>query len=547
LNFDAFEDKGIAAPPIVWRAVPGSQTLTLSCPADVILAEGTRGSMKTDTQIQSFRRHVGKGYGRHWRGIIFDRQYKNLDDMVSKTKRWFVEYGDGARFLNSKSDYKWVWPTGEELLFRCVKVPDDYWEYHGQEFPFIGWNELTKYPDDSLFEAMMSCNRSSFRPQDYPITIDGDIYRETGQLVAVEKKNPKAIKHELPEIPLVVLATTNPYGVGHNWVKKRFIDVAAPGEVVRKTINVYDPRTKNRIDILRTQVRIFCSYKENIYLSPQYIATLESVVDPNKKKAWLSGIWDINSGGMFDAYWDSFYHVVQPFHIPNSWSIKRSFDWGSSKPFSVGWWAESDGSDVVLPDGTTRPTVRGDVFRLSEWYGCTGRSNEGLRLLDTEISEGIIRREMAAGLLDRVKPGPADNSIFDVLNGNSVAANMAKKVKIDGTLQKGVQWVRSDKSAGSRKAGWGKCQQYLKNAVPESFEYLDEDGETRRGYRPREKPGMFFFSNCKFAIELFPSLPRDEVDQDDVDTDSEDHIGDEIRYYILSLGGGVGSGTTKGT
>jgi hypothetical protein len=41
------------------------------------------------------------------------------------------------------SELRWVWPTGEELLFRFGKEESDYWDYHGQEFPFIGFNELT--------------------------------------------------------------------------------------------------------------------------------------------------------------------------------------------------------------------------------------------------------------------------------------------------------------------------------------------------------------------------------------------------------------------
>src|SRR5690349_7669572 len=145
---------------IAWRALKGSQTLALSCPAQIIVYHGTRGPGKTDVQLIRFRRRVGLGYGRHWRGVIFDREYKNLDDLVSKSMRWIPNIHDeaqkGPRFLSSKSDYRWVWPTGEELLFRAIKKPSDYWAYHGQDFPFIGWNELTKFPTDELFDSLMS-------------------------------------------------------------------------------------------------------------------------------------------------------------------------------------------------------------------------------------------------------------------------------------------------------------------------------------------------------------------------------------------------------
>ena len=520
---------------IAWKPLPGSQTLALSCPADLIVFHGTRGPGKTDSQLIRFRRNVGQGYGRHWRGIIFDREYKNLDDLVSKSMRWFPEIremgetkGD-ARFLSSKSDYRWVWPTGEELLFRAVKKPTDYWGYHGQEFPFIGWNELTKFPNADLFDAMMSCNRSSFRPEDFPIyVLDGQ---------------GNEVQTLLPEMPLEVFATCNPHGVGHNWVKKRFINVAPPGKIVRRVVNVFNPRTQQREDIVKTQVHIFGSYRENIYLSPEYIAELEMITDKNKKVAWLEGSWDIMAGGMFDDVWDSFYHSVVPFDIPSHWRIDRSFDWGSSKPFSVGWWAESDGSDVKLRDGTWRSTVRGDVFRIAEWYGWSGKANQGLKMLAKDIAAGIIKREIAMGLYKKVHAGPADNSIWDTENGNSIAADMLRQVTLeDGSKHPGVEWVRSDKSAGSRKAGWEKIRLYMSNALPQ---YIVRDGQRLRV--PREHPGLFVFNTCTQFLDLVPSLPRDEEDLDDVDTDSEDHIGDEVRYEILSKKVGARMGKTKGT
>lgn len=520
-----------------WRPLPGSQTLALSCPAHIIVYHGTRGPGKTDSQLIRFRRNVGQGYGRHWRGIIFDREYKNLDDLVSKSMRWFPEIQeegasakDKPRFLSSKSDYRWVWPTGEELLFRAVKRDTDYWGYHGQEFPFIGWNELTKFPTDTLFDAMMSCNRSSFRPEDFPLDVYDDDRNVVGQRF-------------LPEIPLEVFATCNPHGVGHNWVKKRFINVAPMGQIQKRVVNVFNPRTQQREDIVKTQVHLFGSYKENIYLAPEYIAELESITDQNKRRAWLQGDWDIVAGGMFDADWDSQHHKIKNFRIPHSWYIDRSFDWGSSKPFSVGWWATSDGSDVQMPDGTWRSTIKGDTFRIAEWYGWSGKANQGLNMLANKIAAGIVERELAMGIYGRVKPGPADNSIWDTENGNSIAVDMAKSVTVKGSVYSGVSWIRSDKSAGSRKAGWEKIRKYLQDGLPQYVQ--DTNGVKIRV--PRERPGMFVFETCTLFLDLFPILPRDEKDPDDVDTDSEDHIADEVRYEILSKANHATSGKTKGT
>lgn len=516
-------------PRIVWSPLAGSQTLAMSCPAHVILYHGSRGPGKTDAQLMRFRRWVGQGFGRHWRGVIFDREYKNLDDLVSKSMRWFPEFKDGARFLSSKSDYRWVWPTGEELMFRTVKKASDYWSYHGQEFPWIGWNEITKYPTDELFDAMMSCNRSSFRPQDFH---SGVFDSTTGQEIA------------LPKMPLEVFATCNPYGAGHNWVKKRFINAAPMGKISSKAVNVFNPQTQQREDVVKNQVHLFGSYRENKYLAPEYVAELESMTDKNKRKAWLQGDWDVVAGGMFDDVWDSLHHIIKPFKIPETWRIDRSFDYGSSKPFSVGWWAESDGSPIIV-DGKEFSTIRGDIFRIGEWYGTSGKTNQGTRMLANDIAAGIVEREWHMGIHKRVVPGPADNSIWDSENGNSIAAEMARKVRvrIDGVekLLPGVNWTRSDKSAGSRKDGWENTRKYLAHALPY---------ETKNGVdipRKRERPGMFAFNTCVYFIDLFPVLPRDEEDMDDVDTESEDHIGDEVRYKVLSVMLRSRIGRTKGT
>lgn len=488
---------------VVWSPLAGSQELALSCPCHHILYEGTRGPGKTDAQLMKFRRYVGLGYGKFWRGVIFDREYKNLDDLVSKSQRWFPEFKDGARFLSAKSDYKWIWPTGEELLFRRIKVIGDYWNYHGQEFPFIGWNELTKYPDSELFDTMMSCNRTSFIPQDYPVWIDGN---NTPQF--------------LPDIPLMTFATTNPFGAGHNWVKRRFIDVAGPGEVVRKTTNVFNPRTQRREDVTKTQVRLFGSYKENKYLDPMYIAELENMKNPNRRRAWLWGDWDIVAGGALDDLWDASTHIAPRFKIPKGWTVDRSFDWGSAKPFSVGWWAEANGEEVKLPDGSRWAPPPGTLIRIYELYGTEELgSNRGVMWGPRKIAKEVKRIDdmlLEDGWIARkVRPGPADGMIFDVKptdfenEAESIAAAM---------LDEGVEWERADKSPGSRKNGLILMRDRLQASIE------------------AEDAGIYIMQNCPATLALLPVVPRDEKDQDDVDTEAEDHIYDEVRYRVLKGG-----------
>lgn len=473
---------------VIWTPFEGMQELALTCPANEILLEGTRGPGKSEIQLALFRKEVGQGYGTHWRGVIFDRAYKNLDDLVTKSKRLFGAFNDGARWLSGKADYKWVWPTGEELLFRQLKTADEYSNYHGQEFPYIGWNELTKYPDARLYDDMISCNRASFLPPP-----DGSI----------------------PPIPLRIVSTTNPLGPGHNWVKHRFIDPAPPGALQEKWTKVFNPRTQREEMTKRTTCRLFCSYKENKALSPEYIAYLESIADENKRKAWLLGDWDITSGGALDDVWSGA-NIVPNFNVPPSWKLDRSFDWGSTHPFSVGWWAEATGEEMTLPNGQVWAPVKGSLFRFCELYGAKDLDegvNEGIRASASQIADEILALE--ATMRERgwisgyVMAGPADNQIRNVNDSSTptIEASFAAK---------GVRWTPSDKSQGSRKIGLELVRQMVLNA------------------KTGEGPALYVMARCKAFLKTVPVLPRDDDDPDDVDTTAADHIYDDTRYRVLS-------------
>jgi len=472
----------------VWQPIPNSsQSLAMDARCHHVLYAGSRGPGKSDTQLMRFRRNVGRGYGPFWRGIIFDREYKNLDDLVIKSHRWFHAFNDGAKFLSSAKDYKWVWPSGEELLFRAIKQPDEYWGFHGHEFPFIGWNELCKYPTKQIYSMMMSINRTSFVP---------------------EKDNPS-----MPAIPLEVFSTTNPYGVGHGWVKREFIDVAPYGQVVRKTIDVFDPVTQQRVSVTKTQVTIFGTYKENIYLPLEYIAELEQQSDPNLRAAWLYGDWNIVAGGAISDVWDMATHVIPRFKVPQTWYIDRAFDWGSTQPFCCGWFAEANGETVTLSDGTEFAPKRGSLIMLADWYGTKEiGSNVGLRMSASDVADGINSFERAlleSGWITSLPlPGPADNSIRDVREAD--VDTIEKKM-----ADKQVRWIESDKSPGSRKIGLQLIRDRLEAA------------------KRKEGPGLYFMDNCRAALATIPILPRDEVKFDDVDTEAEDHPYDVVRYRVL--------------
>lgn len=468
----AAEPQAIPRPPerrsILWEAQPGSQQLFLSCPVPEILYEGTRGASKTDALLMKFAMYVGRGYASWWRGILFRQTYKQLDEIVVKTRRWFGAAFPNARLLGG-DQMKWVWPSGEELLLRHFAGPGDYQNYHGHEYPFIAWEELTTWPTMQGYEMMKACWRSSCPD---------------------------------PTMPRFYCSTTNPMGAGHNWVKTYFVDPAEPGKIIRDQ----DERGRAR----QPRVRIHGSIYENKALmrnDPKYVEELEGLSDPVLRAAWLFGSWDITSGGMFDDVWTQRV-VLPPFVIPDGWHIERAFDWGSSKPFSVGWWAKANGEDARMPNGELRPFNRGSLIRIAEWYGWNGKANEGSRMLSSDIARGIREREQLMGIAGRVFPGPADTNIFTVEDGKSIADNMALL---------GVRWEMAQKTPGSRKLGWEKMREMFGAASnPES-----------------DLAGLYTFDTCRHFIRTVKPLARSKKDPDDVDTETEDHCADEARYEVL--------------
>lgn len=468
------------APDVGWAPQPGSQQQFLRSPFFETLYEGTRGVGKTEALLADFAQHVGQGHGRAWRGVLFREESTQLEDVINKTLELFPQIWDEdeARYVGGNQS-KWKWATGEELLFRHMRRRQDYQKYHGHEYPWIGWEELTNWSSPVCYHLMKSCCRTS--------TLG---------------------------VPLKYRATCNPYGPGHGWVKAYFIDPAEPGVPFTPDVEgVFEQAGLQVPDGINLQgrraVRIKGHYTENRALmatQPDYAGFIAAAAEnPAQAKAWLEADWDIVAGGMFDDVWDREVHVLEgwaPAETPKSWRIDRAMDWGASKPFSVGWWAESDGTEA--PDGRTYP--RGTLVRIAEYYGWNGTPNEGVHLTDREIAHGIREREQQMEIHGRVRAGPAD---LDTMH----PGQQSMEATFRGA---GVPFQRV--TIKDRTAGWQVIRRMLREATRE---------------RP-EEPCLYVFESCRQFIRTVPTLPRKDDDPDDVDTEAEDHIADETRYRVTT-------------
>lgn len=463
---------------IAWAPQPGSQVEFLACPIFECLYEGTRGPGKTDALLMSFYMEVGKGWGAEWRGVIFRRTYPELQDLIEKSQKWFRKMCPAAKY--NQADHTWTFPDGEKLYLRHFLKEADYWKYHGHAYPFIAWEEICTWADDGGYKMMMSCCRSS-----------------------------------RPGIPMKYRATANPYGPGHNWVKARFnlpIKNKRNGNMVGRVIR----------DDEGTRVAIHGELRENkvlLHAQPDYPKRLRAAARNDAElKAWLHGDWNIVAGGMFDDVWSDEYNMVPSFpliQIPRGWRMSRSHDWGSSKPSSTGWWAESNGEGFEW-NGLIYGPVRGDLIRVAEWYNWTGKPNTGTRMTGWDTGRAILEQEIEWQINGRVMRGPADDSIFDPYDGHkSIAGDMAK------ATNNLIAWNRAGKNqTGGRMLGWDKMRAMMLAAQP------PQDG-------PREAPGFFVMDRCDQFFRTVLSLSRSDKNLDDINTETEDHIADEARYKVM--------------
>jgi hypothetical protein len=233
---------------------------------------------------------------------------------------------------------------------------------------------------------------------------------------------------------------------------------------------------------------------------PTYILRLHQSGSKALVRAWLEGDWSIIDGAFFDN-WDTTL-IVKPMdwlsYIPAHSLRFRAFDWGSAKPFSVGWYAVSDGT-WGLPEGA--------LLKYREWYGADG-PNKGLKLTTDLVAEGILAREKG----EYISYGVADPSIFIRNGGPSI---------MEGMLVKGVSWKRGD---NRREPGWAAMRQALGN-IP-LFPGAGPEEVTR--------PMLYFLECCEDSIRTIPVLQHDEDKMEDLDTEGEDHAGDETRYAVTS-------------
>jgi len=299
-----------------------------------------------------------------------------------------------------------------------------------------------------------------------------------------------------------ILCSSNPGNVGHHWVKNAFIDGVTPMEVRQMP----DEEGGMRRQYIPAKLADNPSMAQD---DPNYRARLRGLGSPQLVKAMEDGDWNVIVGAYFSEF-STARHVIKPFTIPAHWVRIRAMDWGSAKPFSVGWYAVSDGEFQAIP--------RGALVKYREWYGMAkGQPNVGLKLTAEQIGDGIVERETINGRGDRERIDVAvlDPAAFSEDGGPSHAERMGGR---------GAVFTRADNTRVARQGalgGWDMLRARLK-------------GETDENDVPIGPPMLFLFETCVHTIRTLPALQHDEHKPEDVNSDGEDHAGDETRYACMA-------------
>lgn len=288
----------------------------------------------------------------------------------------------------------------------------------------------------------------------------------------------------LDDIECLFVAGTNPGSRGHGFTKQLWLDKAFPDEFIHP------------IDYRSQFAYVPSKATDNPHLDKAYWSMLNTL-PLSLRKAFRDGDWNVFVGQAFQE-WTPSVHVIRPLMIPRGAPIYMTFDWGFGAPFSVGWWwVDADGR----------------VYRFNEWYGWNGTANQGLRLPDTDVVDGIVKRESKMGDLDlgrivRIAGPDCFQKRPDYRGGGQGPSTF------EVFAQKGIYLQCGDPN---RELKLRQFRERLR--IPR-----DERGEIV------ELPKMLIYENCEHFIRTIPTLTQDKNNLEDIDQQGEDHCfhGDTI-------------------
>jgi Terminase large subunit, T4likevirus-type, N-terminal len=444
---------------IVWSAgLNPAQWCLLECPVFEIFFGGARGGGKTDAMLGEWAKHAGL-YKEHAIGLMIRRTRTELVETIERSKEIYAPLG----WDFNETEKRWRAKNGARLRFAYLERDADADQYQGHSYTRIYVEEVGNFPSPAPVLKLMATLRSG------------------------------------AGVPVGLRATGNPGGVGHHWVRARYVDPAPLGHEV-----IVDPLSGLERIYIPSRV------ENNQYIDTEaYKQRLRSAGSAELVRAWLDGDWSVAIGAFFDN-WSNDKHVIRPFEVPKEWMRFRAMDWGSAAPFCVQWYAVvQDDYELSSEKSGVFILPRGCLVCYREYYGMVpGKPNVGIKRHADYVGKDIARKEDG----DTISYGVLDPSAFAEDGGPSIAERIAQG-------SKGTVWFRraDNKRVAQRGAmgGWDQLRARLEG---------DDEG----------RPMIVFFSTCVDSIRTIPFLQHDPDHPEDLLTDSEDHAADTCRYACMS-------------
>ena len=439
---------------MTWTPHEGKQDEFCSVGVFEALMGGAAGGGKTDCLVALALRQANHP---RYKGLILRRTFPRLQEVIDRCWELYPSIGGIYR----ATQHRWFFPSGATILLGHMQHEDDMYDYQGKQYHFIGWDELTQFTKKQYEYLVLSRIR----------TVDQDI-------------------------SVQVRATTNPGGIGHQWVKERFITNTTPGKVY------IDPVTETSRVFIPALVYDNPTIMEN---DPHYVKRLEGLPELEKKRL-LYGDWEAFEGQVFAELSQST-HGCEPFEIPPDWERYLVFDWGFAKPFAALWFAVD---------------FDGNIFLYREYYGCKTEDgiavgDVGVRKIAQEVAAEILKLEAMNG--DKVRMRVADPSIFHATPGFRRKECIGETISDDMSGQ-GLFFIKADNDRIN-----GKQQVHRRLAL---IETVDSEGVVE------EHPQFFAFNNCTHFWRTMMEIQENPSNPEDVDTKQEDHIYDCLRYMCMA-------------
>lgn len=228
----------------------------------------------------------GKSYAQLIDSFLYAMKYpkskqlilrRTLPELEKSLIRVALGLFDNSIYKYNSSKHTGTFPNGSIIDFGYCDKENDVFKYQSAEYDVIRFDELTHFTQD-MYVYLISRIRGV-------------------------NNFPKQIK-----------SSTNPGGIGHSWVKERFIDACVDG--------IY-------CDENGTRQFIPAKVSDNSFLMNNdkgYISRLKRLSDKDKR-ALLYGDWDIFDGQYFSEFRRSI-HVIKPFIIPSHWKKYFTMDYG---------------------------------------------------------------------------------------------------------------------------------------------------------------------------------------------------------------------------